>query len=104
MQSAYRAILIPVLSACVLLTACQHTPERRFDLKGNVISVDKEHRQVTIAHEEIKGFMEAMTMPFTVKEDWALEALAPGQTVEATLVVEENRSWIEGLRISKNRS
>jgi protein SCO1 len=30
-----------------------------------------------------------------------LEALAPGQTVEATLVVQENRSWIEGLRISK---
>lgn len=104
MQSTYRAILFMVLSACVLLTGCQQTPEHRFDLKGKVISVDKEHRQVTIAHEEIKGFMDAMTMPFTVKDDWALGALAPGQTVEATLVVQEDRSWIEGIRISKTET
>jgi protein SCO1 len=101
MQSTYRAILFIVLSVGALLNGCQRTPERRFDLKGKVISVDKENRQVTMAHEEIKGFMEAMTMPFTVKDDWALGVLAPGQTVEATLVVQADRSWIEGIRISK---
>jgi protein SCO1 len=101
MQSTYHALSIAGLCVCVLLAGCQGAPERRFSLKGNVISVDKEHRQATIAHEEIKGFMEAMTMPFTVKEDWALEALAAGQSVEATLVVQADRSWIEGLRISK---
>jgi protein SCO1/2 len=101
MRNTCHAILISILSASVLLTGCQRTPERRFDLKGKVISVDKEHRQVTIAHEEIKGFMDAMTMPFTVKDDWALGVLAPGQTVEATLVVQEDRSWIVGIRISQ---
>ena len=104
MQRTYCSLLIVVLSVCALLTGCQKAPERRFDLKGKVISVDKEHRQVTIAHEDIKGFMDAMTMPFNVKEDWALEALAPGQAVEAILVVQEDRSWIEGLRISKTVS
>jgi protein SCO1 len=99
-QSPCRAILISVLSACVFLIGCHRTPERRFDLKGKVISADADHRQVTIAHEEIKGFMEAMTMPFTVKDDWALSAFAPGQTVEATLVVQEDHSWIEGIKIS----
>jgi protein SCO1 len=101
MPKTYRAILLIFLSVGALLNGCQRTPERRFDLKGKVISVDKEHRQVTMAHEEIKGFMAAMTMPFTVKDDWALGVLAPGQTVEATLVVQEDRSWIEGIRISK---
>jgi protein SCO1/2 len=104
MTSKYCALLVVVLSVCALLTGCQKAPERRFDLKGNVISVDKEHRQVTIAHEKIKGFMDAMTMPFNVKEDWALEALAPGQAVEAILVVQADRSWIEGIRISKTVS
>jgi protein SCO1 len=104
MQRTYSTILIMVLSVCALLTGCQKKPERRFDLKGKVISVDKEHRQVTIAHENIKGFMDAMTMPFNVKEDWALEALAPGQAVEAILVVQEDRSWIEGIRISQTVS
>jgi protein SCO1/2 len=101
MQRTYCLLLIMVLSVFALLTGCQRTPERRFDLKGKVVSLDKEHRQVTIAHEEIKGFMDAMTMPFRVKDDWALEVLAPGQAVEAVLVVQEDRSWIEGLGISK---
>jgi protein SCO1/2 len=104
MQRTYSTILIMVLSVCAFMTGCQKAPERRFDLKGKVISVDKEHRQVTIAHEDIKGFMDAMTMPFNVKEDWALEALAPGQAVEAILVVQADRSWIEGIRISKTVS
>jgi len=41
-------------------------------------------------------------MPFSVREDWALEALAPGQTIQATLVVQGDRSWIEGIRISQS--
>lgn len=101
MQHIFRPAVIAVLGACVLLNGCQRAPDRRFDVKGKVVSVDKEHRQVTMAHEEIKGFMDAMTMPFNVKEDWALDAFETGQTVEATLVVQEDRSWIEGIRISK---
>jgi protein SCO1 len=101
MPIRHDALLIAVLSASALLIGCQRSQERRFDLRGKVISVDKQHREVTLQHEEIKGFMDAMTMPFTVKEDWALAALEPGQTVEATLVVQEDRSWIEGLKISK---
>jgi protein SCO1/2 len=48
--------------------------------------------------------MGAMTMPFNVKDDWALSVLSPGQTVNAVLVVQENRSWIEDLKISDGES
>jgi protein SCO1/2 len=82
------------------MASCQRSAEQRFELKGKVAAVDKAHRQVAIAHEPIKGYMGAMTMPFSVKDDWALSVLAPGQMVEATLVVRGNRSWIEGLRIT----
>src|SRR5262249_22506462 len=37
--------------------------EQRYPFKGKVISVDRELRQVTVEHEEIKGYMGAMTMP-----------------------------------------
>jgi protein SCO1/2 len=80
---------------------CQKAPEQRFDLKGKVVAVDPAHRQVTIAHEKIPGFMDAMTMSFDIGDDWAVAVLAPGQRIEATLVVRGDRSWIEGLRISK---
>jgi protein SCO1/2 len=87
-----------------MVTSCRSVPERRFELKGKVVSVNKAQRQVTIAHERIPDFMDAMTMPFNVREDWAIEALAPGQTIEATLVVKGDRSWIEGIRISQSEA
>jgi protein SCO1/2 len=68
---------------------------RRFDLRGRVISVAKSDRQATVAHERIDGFMDPMTMPFTVKESWALEVMKPGDLVQGTLVVDGSRSWIE---------
>lgn len=86
---------------CLILAGCSRAPERRFDLKGKVVAVDPEHRQVTVAHEAISGFMDAMTMPFNVREDWAMAALQPGQEIEATLVVRGEQSWIEKLRITK---
>jgi protein SCO1/2 len=45
-----------------------------------------------------------MTMPFNVKDEWALSALSPGQHVEAILVVKETDSWIEKIRISGTES
>ena len=95
-------VLFVVFSAFVLMTSCGRAPEKRFELKGKVVSVNKAQRQVMIEHEQIPGFMAAMTMPFGVREAWALEALAPGQAIQATLVVQGDRSWIEGIRISQN--
>ena len=98
------SILVLAFLVAVAVSSCQRTPERRFELNGKVVAVDKSQHQVTLKHEAIKGFMDAMTMPFDVKDDHALAELAPGQTVRATLVVQEDRSWIEGLTISKTES
>jgi protein SCO1/2 len=104
MQSRNYRILDAALCACFVLVSCQRPPEQRYDLKGSVVAVDKDKRQVTVAHEPIKGFMDAMTMPFNVRDDWALTVLTPGQEVEATLVVQDDRSWIEGLRITETKN
>jgi protein SCO1 len=95
-------VLLAVFSAWFLMTNCGRSPEKRFELEGKVVSIDKAQRQVMIDHEQIPGFMDAMTMPFSVREDWALEALAPGQAIQATLVVRGDRSWIEGIRLSQS--
>jgi protein SCO1/2 len=92
-----------VLSLLLLCTACgSSVPEERYDLKGWVVNVRQPQSQVTIKHEEIPGFMGAMTMPFNVKDEWAFEALAPGRYVQATLVVQEDRSWLEDIVISES--
>lgn len=92
------------LAACAALITCQacsKVPEQRYEIKGKVVSVDKQHRQATISHEDIKGYMEGMTMPFTVKDKWAMDVLATGDRVTATLVVQGPSSWIENPVITK---
>ena len=69
--------------------------EKRYDLKGKVVAVDKTDRTATISHGDIVGYMPAMTMPFKIKNDADLEMLAPGDEVTGTLVVDDVSSWVE---------
>lgn len=75
--------------------------EKRYDFKGKVVTVEKDKHSVTIAHEDIKDYMPAMTMPFTVKDDWAFDVLVPGDHVSALYVVDGTQSWLEELVITK---
>jgi protein SCO1 len=74
---------------------------KRYDLKGKVVRADLTHRKVTLAHDAIPDYMDAMTMEFSVKEQWAIEQMAAGDTVQATLVIDGARSWIESPAITK---
>jgi len=89
-----------VLLLLVVLTfafaACSRN-ERRYDLKGKVVMVEKEKHLVTISHEDVAGLMPSMTMPFTVPNQADLDFLAPEDQVTATLVVDGSQSWLENL-------
>jgi protein SCO1 len=75
------------------LTACSHKPAaKRYELQGRVVAVDSGAHQLTIAHQDIPGLMEGMTMPFTVsdKDVWVFKSIAPGDQVHATLVLSDH--------------
>lgn len=93
-----------LLTLCLALTgsscsARRSANEKRYPLKGKVVSVDKTDRTATIAHEDIVGYMPAMTMPFKIKNDADLEMLKPGDQVTGTLVVDDLSSWVEIISI-----
>lgn len=88
-------LLIPVLLTFAF-GACRHN-ERRYELRGKVLMVEREKHLVTVAHDEVKGLMPAMTMPFTVENDSDLDALAPDAQLTATLVIDGAHSWLEDL-------
>src|ERR1051325_10042789 len=92
------------LFALVALSACGHraTNAQRYELKGTVISVDRRSETVTIAHQEIPGYMEAMAMPFKPKDQWVLDQAQPGNRIQATLVVDGLRSWLEDVVIMQD--
>lgn len=62
-------------------------PERRYPLTGKVLSIEREMKQVVIEHEEIKGYMEAMAMPFPLLDEKMLGRLKKDDKIQATLVV-----------------
>src|SRR5436190_13525034 len=90
--------MLILLSICLItFAACSrdNAPEQRYPIKGKVVSVDKRDSTVTIAHEAIPGYMDAMTMPFKLKDERLLADLAEGDRVQATLVIKGLRSWLE---------
>lgn len=96
-KSVYRAFFI-LVAFSILLTACRPRatgPEQRYPIKGKVVNVDKRGSAVTISHEPIAGYMEAMTMPFKLKDQSLLDVMTDGDRLQATLVVAGLRSWLE---------
>jgi protein SCO1/2 len=76
-------------------SACSPKPdERTFTLQGQVQSLDLPRKLVVVKHDEIKGFMPAMTMPYEVRDLGVLGGLAPGDLVTATLVVVSNGAYL----------
>jgi len=67
-------------------TAGQAT--KRFPLRGKVIGING--ATVTVAHEAIPGFMEAMTMPYKLKNPGIASELHPGDRITATLIVQQD--------------
>lgn len=102
-----RNLLPALLLLSLLCCGCRGGREqaeagaRRYELKGRVVAVDKASGRVTVAHEEVKGYMDAMTMPFSLKDDWPLGVLAPGDEITATLVVGRSSSWLEDVVIAQ---
>jgi protein SCO1/2 len=74
----------PVESAPPGLAA---SAEKRYPLRGQIRSLDIGERQVIVAHDEITGYMAAMTMPFRVRDEATFNMLGAGDVIEATLVV-----------------
>ncbi|HWQ92821.1 MAG TPA: copper-binding protein, partial [Clostridia bacterium] len=66
-----------------------------FTVTGVVVALDPGGREVRIRHEEIPGYMQAMTMPFDVKDTNELSGLAPGDHVIFRLTVTETEGWID---------
>lgn len=103
-----------LLLACALFTwGCGSAPpnesnsanQKRYDLRGTVVSVDKIQKRAKIDHEAVPGFMDAMTMDFPIHEDWVWEDLVPGVQIRAELVVDSSAKdpyWLEKISIVAN--
>lgn len=90
------AQLVPLVLLAAI--ACRKAPPvREFAVVGQIVAIDRTTNYVTLRHEDIKGFMPGMTMPFAVKDPALIEGRVPGDLVTATLLVQNTDAWISRL-------
>ena len=81
-----------------LALSCLATAADRYAVTGIVLKVDRPHRTFEASCAAIPGYMEAMSMSYSVHSDKELANLQPGAYVEFTLVVARGDSYAEGIR------
>jgi len=87
-----------IMMAAVLMVSCSRGPApRSYELQGQILGIKRESQEVLIKHQDIKGFMPGMTMPFRVQDAKLLEGMQPGDLVTATLVVGETDAHLSTL-------
>jgi len=87
-----------VISWLWLVAGCgPREPQQTYTLNGQVLSIEAPRRQLTIKHDEIKGLMPAMTMPYSVRDEKLLASIAPGDLVNATLVIVSNDAYLSAI-------
>lgn len=78
---------------------------RVFQVKGTVMELQPAEKSVRIKHEEIPGYMAAMTMPFDVRDTNELAGLEAGDTVSFRMMVTDTDGWIDQItRLNVTRS
>jgi protein SCO1/2 len=93
----FRSLWFLIL-ALFALTACAQTNQEIHAAKGVVVEVTPAEKKVTIKHETIRGYMQAMTMPFDVKDTNELTGLTPGDVVSFRIVVQGDDGWIDQIK------
>jgi protein SCO1/2 len=83
----------------VMLVAHEAVAATQYPVSGMIVSVDRATLTFTASIQAIPNYMRAMTMPFGVKAVKDLDGLVPGAIVEFTLVVDQQSSYAERLKI-----
>jgi len=91
-NALFAVLFISLLSGCrkstdravTSSTATQVT----FHIRGTVVSTDAAH--VTLNGEAVPGFMEAMTMPYKLKDPIVATELHPGDKITATILADKD--------------
>jgi protein SCO1/2 len=96
-----KALLCFLCLFVAIWPSCRRSNEKHFDFKGKIVAVDADKHQVTVSHDDIKGYMPGMTMPFTVRDPIDLRELGPNDMLTATLVVDGTHTWLQDLIVTR---
>lgn len=98
-------ILCGTLLLCGALSAGCHKPAPTaskfpvYKMRGTIVAVHTEDKSASIDAEAIPGFMDAMTMEYTIHDAAALSKLKPKDKITADLIVGPDGAYVDNIKI-----
>lgn len=94
-----KAILPAILTiiAIGLFFFFQNLNNKVFVVEGQIIGFSEDENRVFINHEEIPGYMDAMSMPFNLRDMQEVSDYSIGDAVRFEFHVTPDGSWIQNL-------
>jgi protein SCO1/2 len=86
---------LAVLAPLLLTAACATT----YQTRGLVLRVDPASSTLTVSHDAIPGYMDAMVMPLVARDPRQMREVHPGDVVEFRLRPEKGGTQIDRLRL-----
>jgi protein SCO1/2 len=87
-----RSALVVALLAMV---SCSQS--KQYELKGQILAVNRDKQELLLKHEEITGYMMAMTMPYKVRSAGMLDNVGAGDLITARLDVKNDVGTISSI-------
>ena len=73
--------------------------KKSYPVRGTIIEVRKDSNEFLIHHDEIPGFMMAMTMPFNLADSLDINRFGVGDSLKFRLEMEENKAYAAELKL-----
>ena len=73
--------------------------KKSYPVRGTILEVRKESNEFLIHHDEIPGFMMAMTMPFKLADSLDINRFKVGDSLKFRLEMEENKAYAANFQL-----
>jgi Cu/Ag efflux protein CusF len=78
----------------LLAAAASCSSAKTYEMRGQILGINRDKMEILVKHDEIPGLMAAMTMPWKVQQAGMLDTLGPGDLIAAEIVVDNNQGVI----------
>jgi protein SCO1 len=88
-----RRIALAIAILALILPQAQAAEEH--PVQGILLEIDPAKNTIVVSCDAIPGYMDAMVMPFTVRDPGTLKTLTPGTTVRFTMVQQNDEEYAD---------
>lgn len=81
-----------LVAALVAVVSCSGA--KTYEMRGQILGINRDKMEILVKHEEIEGLMPAMTMPWKVRTANMLDNLEPGDLISSEIEVNNNQGVV----------